>query len=135
MPNKDRYHDTVKRALQKDGWVVTGEQIRITYGDRNLWVDLRAENEGSEPIILVEVKELDEVKSAVEALASALGKYLIYRMGLEDTNTNIPLYLAVTEASYNTILATRMGQQVIERYKILLLVFNPEQEEIIQWIR
>ncbi|NWF68880.1 MAG: hypothetical protein HXY40_07330 [Chloroflexi bacterium] len=29
MPAKDRYHDTVKRALIKDGWQIAGEQTTL----------------------------------------------------------------------------------------------------------
>jgi hypothetical protein len=29
MPAKDRYHDTVVRALRKDGWTILGEQVDL----------------------------------------------------------------------------------------------------------
>jgi hypothetical protein len=79
LPAKDRYHDVVKRALIKDGWSVTGEQVRLTFGDRYLWIDMQAEKP-DQRIILVEVKELDEVDSPVEALANAVGKYLLVNL-------------------------------------------------------
>lgn len=134
MPAKDRYHDTVKRALIKDGWSVTAEQVRLTFGDRYLWIDMQAEKLDQQRIILVEVKELDDVDSPVEALASAVGKYLLYRLGISYTQQSIPLFLAVTEASYAGILSTTMGQSVLNQTRISLLLFDPEQEAIVKWI-
>ena len=57
---KDFFHDTVKLALQKDGWIITHEQYPLKYGTSEIYVDLAAE----EPIaaekegrkIAVEVK-------------------------------------------------------------------------------
>ncbi|MBC7812419.1 MAG: xisH family protein [Burkholderiales bacterium] len=40
MPAKDRYHDTVKRALIKEGWLITDEQVTLIVDKRYLWVDL-----------------------------------------------------------------------------------------------
>ena len=134
MPAKDRYHDTVKRALTKDGWTITSEQVRLTFGDRYFWIDLQAEKTSGQQVILVEVKELDDVASPVEALANAVGKYLLYRIGLAYTGQQIPLYMAVTEAAYAGILSATMGQQALNQFQISLLVFNPEQEEIVKWI-
>jgi hypothetical protein len=133
LPAKDRYHDTVKRALTKDGWRVTAEQVRLTFGDRYFWIDIQAENL-EQRIILIEVKELDDVDSPVEALAEAVGKYLLYRLGLAYTQQNIPLFLAVTEASYTGILSAKMGQAALNQFQISLVIFDPEQEVITKWI-
>lgn len=35
MPAKDLYHDTVKRALMKDGWTVTHDPYTLSFGQRN----------------------------------------------------------------------------------------------------
>ncbi|MBA2605278.1 MAG: fatty-acid oxidation protein subunit alpha, partial [Acidobacteria bacterium] len=32
MPAKDIYHDTVKRALIKDGWKITAENLHLPWG-------------------------------------------------------------------------------------------------------
>jgi hypothetical protein len=39
MPAKDSAHDGVKRALVKDGWAITDEQVRILANDRYMWID------------------------------------------------------------------------------------------------
>jgi hypothetical protein len=43
MPAKKIYHDAVIQALIADGWIITGDLMKLEYGDRNLYVDLGAE--------------------------------------------------------------------------------------------
>jgi hypothetical protein len=43
MPAKDIYHDAVKNALVKDGWKVTHDPLRLTWGGKDMYVDLGAE--------------------------------------------------------------------------------------------
>ena len=43
MPAKDIYHDTVKRALEKDGWTITKENLHLRWGRRDAYVDIAAE--------------------------------------------------------------------------------------------
>lgn len=60
MPRKDLFHETVKRALEKDGWRVTHDPLKIEFEDLRLMADLgaerifAAEREGSK--IAVEIK-------------------------------------------------------------------------------
>jgi hypothetical protein len=134
MPAKDRYHDTVKRAIEKDGWKITREQVRVTFEDRYLWIDLQAQKESSEQIILVEVKEVEDVASPVEALANAVGKYLLYKLALKRAGSGIPLFMAISEAAYNGIMQSGMGSQVMAEFQLSLVVFDPVNEVIRQWI-
>ena len=43
VPAKDIYHETVKRALVKDGWVITHDSYTLKFGKRDLFIDLGAE--------------------------------------------------------------------------------------------
>jgi len=43
MPAKDIYHDTVKKALIKDGWTITHDPFRLNWGTTIFYVDLGAE--------------------------------------------------------------------------------------------
>ncbi len=40
---KDIYHDTVKTALEKDGWTITDDTFTLSVGKRDVFVDLAAE--------------------------------------------------------------------------------------------
>lgn len=134
MPAKDRYHDALKRALVKDGWTIEDEQITLTIDERNFWIDLKASKAESQLVILVELKELAEVDSAVEALANALGKFELYKLALRASNISIPLHLAVSEQSFKGILSEKIGQIAIGHAKIPLVVFDSKREEIVRWI-
>jgi hypothetical protein len=43
MPARDIYHDNVKNALVKDGWTITHDPYTITFGQKDVFVDLGAE--------------------------------------------------------------------------------------------
>lgn len=43
MPAKNIYHDAVVHALIADGWTITDDPLRISFGNRDLYVDLGAE--------------------------------------------------------------------------------------------
>lgn len=73
MPAKDVFHDTVKTALQRDGWIVTRENFRVQVDDEGLamFIDLTAEKlisaEKAGRKIAVEVKsfrDLDQISTS-----------------------------------------------------------------------
>lgn len=45
MPAKNIYHDAVREALVADGWTITADPLRITVGQRKLFVDLAADED------------------------------------------------------------------------------------------
>ena len=49
MPRKDIFHESVVNALEKDGWKVTNDPLRIVAGGVGLFIDIAAE-----PIISIE---------------------------------------------------------------------------------
>jgi hypothetical protein len=59
---------------------------------------------------------------------------LLYRAALEYAGNTTPLYLAVPEAAYDGIFSEEIGLQVVAKAQILLMVFAPEREEIVQWL-
>ncbi len=135
MPAKDRNHETVVRALAKNGWVITGEQVKLIVEDRYLFIDIEATQSTTNLVVLVEVKELADTPSPVDALAKAVGKYLLYRWALDEAGVSTPLYMAVSQAAFKGILSEKIGTLAITQGKISLLIFDPEREEIVQWIR
>lgn len=134
MPAKDRLHDNVVHALEKADWKIVREQFGIALESRTIWIDLRAQKEQENLVILVEVKDFDRTGSPVHYLANALGQYLLYRSALILTDDPTPLYMALPISSYNRIMTEDIGQDVIQRYDLRLIVFNPLTEEIVQWI-
>lgn len=72
--------------------------------------------------------------SPVNYLAEAVGKYVLYRAALNYGKVTTPLYMAVPTMAYTGILDEDLGQQAIIAAGIILIVFDPIEEEIIQWI-
>jgi hypothetical protein len=133
MPAKDRYHDTVKRALIKDGWVITDDPFTVLLPQRFVFIDLRAAKKDTRLAILVEIKGF-EIASQIEALAAAIGKYNLYQSALKITRVSDPLYLAVPLAAFRGIISEALGQQLVRVHNVHILVFDPNEEKIIQWI-
>jgi hypothetical protein len=132
MPAIDRYHDTVKHALIKDGWTIDAEQVTFITAGRQVVIDLKVSKNNRDEIILVEVKGFE--RSPIEQLATAIGKLQIYRFVIADLGQTIPLWLAVPDFAYEGILTEKMGLVMREQNEIDLVVFSPEREEIVEWI-
>ena len=80
MPAKDRYHDTVKRTLINNGWMIIDEQVKIEIGRRRLWIDVQDRKAKQNLAILVEIKGFENSPSSVEELFQALGQYVVYQV-------------------------------------------------------
>ena len=136
---KDIFHDAVKKALEKDGWIVTHDPYRLRYGIVDVYIDLAAEEaiaaekEGLK--IAVEVKSFAS-GSNISEFHTALGQFLNYRIALETSEEpERILYLAAPKDVYQTFLRFEPAKTVIDRYKVLLIIYNPYQEVIEQWIQ
>ena len=138
MPAKDKSHDAVVKALTDEGWTITDDPFRLGYGDRTLWIDIGAENEtlGAEKEgqkIAVEIKSFIRA-SEIEDLQKAIGQYNLYRDILSEKEPERILYLAVPLRTYDGVFEERIGRLVIRRQRINLLVFDHEQERILEWL-
>lgn len=85
-------------------------------------------------MLLVEVKELFHVSSEIEDLASAIGKFMLYRLILEATQDTRKLYLAISTQAYDGILSEWLGVLALKQLQIPLIVCDVETEEVTQWI-
>lgn len=138
MSARNIYHNGVIRALMADGWIITDDPYKLTYGDRALYVDLgaeratlAAEKEGRR--IAVEIQSFLG-RSPVRNLEEAVGQYEIYRTLLEETDPGRSLYLALPLEAYDEVLADRFGQLIITRLRLRIIVFDERQERVVQWI-
>ncbi len=136
MAAKDIYHNVVKIALEKDGWTITNDPLRLTIGSRSVYVDLgaeklfAAEKEGRK--IAVEVKSFVN-PSPVNDLENALGQYILYSKILEEEQPERVIYLAIPVNVFRDIFSEPIGQILLRKTDLRLLVFNPKEEVIVQW--
>ena len=137
MPAKDIYHDTVKRALRKDGWTITHDPFPLQIGKKRLSADLGAERlisaERGLQRIVVEVKSFVG-QSDVKDLEQALGQYVLYRQILNEMGVERSLYLAVSQPTFNSVFTIELGQVLLKNQVVKLIVFDDESEAVVQWI-
>lgn len=134
---KDIYHDIVRSALEKDGWTITQDPLRITIGARGVYVDLGAEKlliaerEGRK--IAVEIKSFLS-PSPVKDLENALGQYILYEDIMALSQPDRTLYRAVHEEIYLDFFAEEIVQLILNNKRMKLIIFDPVQEVITRWI-
>ena len=136
MAAKDRFHDAVKQALLKDSWVITADPLILKIDKVKFEVDLAAEKvfaaEKAGQKIAVEIKSFLN-PSAVADFHSALGQFLNYRLGLQMTEPDRTLYLAIPIDIFESFFQERFTQEAIKQYQVKLIVYEPIQEVIIEW--
>jgi hypothetical protein len=137
MPQQDLYHQVVKNALIKDGWTITDDPLRIEYKGTRVYADLGAEKvlaaERGPRKIVVEIKMFTS-SSPLSELEKAIGQYGIYRTFLKRLSPERELFLAIAEDVFQDFLSKPAIQDVITDHEMRLLVFQPETEEVTQWI-
>jgi hypothetical protein len=90
-----------------------------------------AEKQGRK--IAVEVKDFD-APSVISELEKTMGQLQLYQWALEKQDPERQLFLAVSQEIYLKHFQKPIFQLAIQRNKINLLVYEPSQEEILQWI-
>lgn len=137
MPAKDIYHNVVVQALTKDRWTITDDPLRLQWGSRDLYVDLGAEQllaaEKDSRKIAVEIKSFISA-SPVADLETALGQYILYQDILARLDPERILYLAIRQEVFLDLFTEPIGKVLLENNRLRLLVFDPEQGAIVQWI-
>ncbi|MDJ1183655.1 element excision factor XisH family protein [Roseofilum casamattae] len=136
MSAKDVYHNTVKVALQKEGWVITHDPLVLELSSGRLEIDLGAEQlvaaEKDSIQIAVEIKSF-LLPSATSQFHQALGQFLNYRVALKVKDSNRILFLAVPAKVYRNFFSGELAQLSIAEYQVKLIVFDSEQEVIVEW--
>ncbi len=136
MPARDQIHDHVRRALVNDGWVITHDPLHLRWGTKDMYIDLGAERflaaEKAGRKIAVEIKTFAG-PSIMDALEKALGQFVLYDDVLERVEPARTLYLAVSARVYREIFEEPVGQLLLSKGRVRLIVFSMEAEVIEQW--
>jgi hypothetical protein len=134
---KDIFHATVKKALEKDGWIITNDPYKLKVLDTNYDIDLGAEKllaaEKGNQKIAVEVKSFIKLSFAHE-FHSALGQYLNYASFLQLQEPTRILYLAIAKHIYSEYFTTPSIAFIVKKFGLRLIVFNPQIEIIETWL-
>jgi hypothetical protein len=137
MSRKDHFHQAVRNALEKDGWTITHDPLRLTVGMLKLQVDLGAEKliaaqKGNQKIA-VEIKSFLRA-SKITDFYNAFGQFLPYKVALQRLEPDRILYLAVPDFIYEALFSEILIQDVLEQYPVKLIIYTPDKDEIKSWI-
>ncbi|NJO52721.1 MAG: fatty-acid oxidation protein subunit alpha [Leptolyngbyaceae cyanobacterium RM2_2_4] len=136
MAAKDIFHDAARRALEKDGWLITDDPLFLRFGGLEMYIDLGAERllaaERNGEKIAVEIKSFIS-PSATSEFSTALGQFLKYQLALEEVQPDRLLYLAIPADAYRDFFTLELPRLLVQRYQVRLIVYDPEEEVITQW--
>lgn len=137
MARYDLYHEPVKQALLKDGWVITHDPFTLEYKELRVQADLGAEKalaaEKAGRKIAVEVKVFGS-PSPISELEKAIGQYGVYRSILNRIDPQRELFLAIAQDVYADFFQQEAVKEILADYQIRLFVFDPAIAEIVVWI-
>ena len=137
MPARDIYHMVVKNALLKDGWTITHDPLRLSWGARDVFIDFGAERiiaaEKAGQKIAVEVKSFVG-DSAVNDLEKAVGQFVVYRAILAEKEPQRMLYFAVPQFVIREVFEQPLGELLLKNKLIQVIGFDPQLEVIVEWI-
>lgn len=101
-----------------------------------MYIDLGAEQllaaEKAERRIAVEIKTFGG-PSPMDDLEKALGQFVLYHEVLAAVEPDRSLWLAVSELVYNDLFSEPIGQLLIEKRRLKLVVYDVEMESIRSW--
>jgi hypothetical protein len=134
---KDFIHDSVKKALQKEGWKIIAEPFRLSSGNARFKMDLASEkqaNTNEKEVVIIEVKSF--LKNAVlYPFYNAFGQYLLYRDALKHEGLDYEIFLAVGMDSFKELTKIPFVVRAIKNYDLKFVVVNLIKEKIITWKR
>ena len=139
MSAKDIYPVPFIHALLKDGWSITHDPLTIPFDGTDLFIDIGAERmigaERNGERIAVEIKSFLKL-SPIQDLKEAVGQYILYGdiMAESVENADRTLFLAIRNETYRIVFSKDQTQRLLRNRNIHLIVFDPESEEIQQWI-
>ncbi|MUG97009.1 fatty-acid oxidation protein subunit alpha [Scytonema sp. UIC 10036] len=136
---KDIFHQQAKNALIKDGWIITDDPLTIRISEAvKVQIDLAASNaiaaEREAEKIAVEIKSFI-ADSDISEFHTALGQYINYSQALEEQQPERILYLAVPNETYQDFFQLPFIQRALRRSQVKLIIYDPTQEEILQWTK
>lgn len=136
MAAKDIYHQIVRTALEKDGWTITDDPLKLIAQGRNIKIDLGAEKligaekEGQK--IAVEVKSFVGLSILTDFYA-AVGQSIYYQVALEMEAPERNLFLAVPQSVYQNFFRESLAAETLERSKISIVVYDIDSQSLEEW--
>lgn len=116
--------------------MITADPLTIKIEGVRFEIDLAAEKvlaaEKAGQKIAVEVKSFLS-NSALTDFHVALGQFLNYRLALQMSEPDRTLYLAVPFDTFDSFFQERFVQEAVRLYQLKLVVYDPQDEVVIEW--
>ena len=134
---KDVFHQQVRTALEKDGWVITHDPFTIRISEAiKIQIDLAAENviaaQRESERVAIEIKSFIS-ESDISSFHTALGQYLNYVQAVESYEPERVVYLAIPVETHEDFFQLPFIQESLNRYSVNVVVYDPDREEIVSW--
>ena len=133
---KDFFHNAVRNGLEKEGWIITDDPLRIKVGGADMEIDLGAEKiiaaQKGEEKIAVEIKSFLG-SSNISEFHTAVGQFINYRVALKEVHPERILYLAIPADVYKRFFMISFVQTIVKLYDIILIIYEPTKEVIVEW--
>lgn len=138
MSRRDLIHDTVKKALQNDGWKITHDPLIIPSGGTTFRIDL-----GAEKIILAQ-KGIDKIAVEIKSMLKValvydfyetFGQYIFYRDAFDDEGIDREMYIAVSQQVWKRVQNVPFLLKRIEQYKLKIIVVDIKNRNVLEWIK
>ncbi len=137
MSRKDRFHEAVRNALEKEGWTITHDPLPLKVGNLRLQADLGAEKliaaQKDNQKIAVEIKSFLRA-SKITDFYQAFGQFLPYKVALKRVEPERIIYLAIPDSTYEALFGELLIQDLLVEYPVKLIIYNSDKEEIKSWI-
>lgn len=135
---RDFYHAIFRKALEKDGWIITADPLRVRVGRIGFEIDFGAEKliaaiKGNEKIA-VELKSFVGA-SNINEFHKAVGQFNDYYVALEIKEPDRILYLAVPDEVWKDFFQEIVIKKALKRIGAKIIVYSPSSEKIIEWIK
>ncbi|MFG6102898.1 element excision factor XisH family protein [Leptothoe sp. EHU-05/26/07-4] len=120
------------------GWTITHDPYQLKWAKRTLSVDLGAEEllaaQQASRKIAVEIKSFIR-ESRVADLQQALGQFILYDDILKQVEPDRTLYLAMPLVAYKELFEEdQFAKILLDNDRFKLIIFDPQNQEIVQWI-
>jgi hypothetical protein len=133
---RDKFHNEVRVALEKEGWTITHDPFKLMIGQRRGYIDLGSEIIGAEKDnqkIAIEIKSFIGL-SDLDQFEDALGQFLIYLFALRKIEEDRVLYLGIPRDFYENFFSDPFFVELCLFYKVKILVYNEIKAVINKWI-
>ncbi len=135
---RDKFHQEVRQAIEKEGWNITDDPLSLKIGRIPVQIDLGAEKllgaERNGEKIAIEIKTFG-IASFISAFHDAVGQYIVYREALEELEDKRTLFLAIPKDTYDEYGEEPLVQRVFTNNRINIIVYEPNSKIITSWLK